>query len=85
MKQALFGDLNPIEWEGTSFRPRNVSGELTGGNLSLIYSLIGTTAEISTKGKILFIEEVGEYYYHIDRMLTSLKLAGKLERIICSC
>ena len=51
---------------------------MTGGNLSLLYSLIGTPAELSTKGKILFIEEVGEYYYHIDRMLTSLKLAGKL-------
>ncbi len=40
---------------------------------------MGTPAEPSTKGKILFIEEVGEYYYHIDRMLTTLKLAGKLK------
>jgi len=79
LKQALFGNLNPIEWEGSTFRPGSASGELTGGNLSLIYSLNGTAAEISTKGKILFIEEVGEYYYHIDRMLTSLKLAGKLK------
>ena len=62
-----------------SFRPGNVSGEVTGGNLSLLCSLNGTAAEVSTKGKILFIEEVGEYYYHIDRMLTSLKLAGKLK------
>ena len=56
-----------------------MTGEITGGNLSLIYSLIGTPAEPETKGKILFIEEVGEYYYHLDRMMTSLKLAGKLE------
>jgi muramoyltetrapeptide carboxypeptidase len=45
----------------------------------LIYSLIGTPAEPDTKGKILFIEEVGEYYYHLDRMMTSLRLAGKLK------
>jgi muramoyltetrapeptide carboxypeptidase len=79
LKQALFGTLQPCEWEGPFFRTRNASGEVTGGNLSLIYSLIGTPAEPVTKEKILFIEEVGEYYYHIDRMLTSLKLAGKLE------
>jgi muramoyltetrapeptide carboxypeptidase len=52
---------------------------MTGGNLSLLYSLSGTKAEISTKGKIFFIEEVGEYYYHLDRMITSLKLSGKLD------
>jgi muramoyltetrapeptide carboxypeptidase len=79
LQQALFGDLQPVEWKGPFFRATNVSGEMTGGNLSLIYSLTGTPAEPATKGKILFIEEVGEYYYHIDRMMTSLKLAGKLE------
>jgi muramoyltetrapeptide carboxypeptidase len=56
-----------------------VYGEVTGGNLSLLYSLSGTPAELSTVGKILFIEEVGEYYYHLDRMMTSLKMAGKLD------
>jgi muramoyltetrapeptide carboxypeptidase len=40
---------------------------------------MGTPAEPSTKGKILFIEDVGEYFYHVDRMMVSLKLAGKLE------
>lgn len=79
LKRSLFGDLDTIEWEGTFLRARNVTGEVTGGNLSLIYSLNGTKAELSSSGKILFIEEVGEYYYHIDRMLTSLKLAGKLD------
>jgi muramoyltetrapeptide carboxypeptidase len=76
---ALFGNLPPCEWKGNFFRTENVSGEMTGGNLSLLYSLLGTRAAPSTKGKILFIEEVDEYYYHIDRMMTSLKLAGKLE------
>jgi muramoyltetrapeptide carboxypeptidase len=79
LQQVLFGEFQPIEWKGTFFKAVNVSGEMTGGNLSLLYSLTGTSAEPATKGKILFIEEVGEYYYHIDRMMTSLKLAGKLE------
>jgi muramoyltetrapeptide carboxypeptidase len=79
LKQALFGDFQSYEWKGTFFKACDVAGEITGGNLSLIYSLIGTPAEPVTKGKILFIEEVGEYYYHIDRMITSLKLAGKLD------
>jgi muramoyltetrapeptide carboxypeptidase len=79
LRNSLFGNFDKIEWEGFFLREREVIGEVTGGNLSLIYSLTGTYAEPSTKGKILFIEEVGEYYYHIDRMLTSLKLAGKLQ------
>jgi muramoyltetrapeptide carboxypeptidase len=79
LKNALFGDLKSHEWTGNVYRPANVTGEMTGGNLSLLYSLTGTQGELSTNGKILFIEEVGEYYYHIDRMLTSLKLSGKLE------
>lgn len=79
LKKALFGDYKPYVWSGNIQRSGRVSGELTGGNLSLLYSLLGTPAEPETKGKILFIEEIGEYYYHIDRMMTSLKLAGKLE------
>jgi len=79
LKKALFGERLSYEWRGNFFNTRNVSGEITGGNLSLIYSLSGTKAEISTDGKILIIEEVREYYYHLDRMLTSLKLSGKLE------
>jgi len=54
------------------------SGMLTGGNLSLISSLMGTPFEIDTKDKVLFIEDVGEEPYRIDRMLTQLKLAKKL-------
>ena len=79
LKQALFGEYQDIEWKGIFFKAADVSGEITGGNLSLLYSLKGTPAALSTKGKILFIEEVGEYFYHIDRMLTSLKMAGMLE------
>jgi muramoyltetrapeptide carboxypeptidase len=78
LREALFGGYKPLPWKGTFIRPANVTGEVTGGNLSLIYSLIGTRAEPKTQGRILFIEEVGEYFYHLDRMMNSLKLAGKL-------
>lgn len=79
LKQSLFGGLLPCSWEGTFIRPGYASGEITGGNLSLIYSMLGSEASPETDGRILFIEEVGEYYYHLDRMMTSLKLAGKLD------
>ena len=57
------------------------SGELIGGNLSLIVHMIGTKTAYQTKNKILFIEDVGEYIYHIDRMFLQLKRAGCLEEL----
>lgn len=57
------------------------SGELVGGNLSLIYSLQGTPWQLNTNGKILIIEDVGEYLYHIDRMMQNLRLAGQLKNL----
>jgi len=54
-------------------------GRLVGGNLSVLYSLRGTLADIDTNGKILFIEDIDEYLYHIDRILMNLKLGGKLD------
>jgi muramoyltetrapeptide carboxypeptidase len=79
LKNAVFGSFEPYIWKGNILRPQHASGEFTGGNLSLMYSLMGTKAEPDTKGKILFLEDTGEYYYHLDRMLTSLRLAGKLD------
>jgi len=79
LRMSLFEGCSPVEWTGKFERQSQVSGELTGGNLSLLYSLIGTPAEPKTSGKILFIEDVGEYFYHLDRMMISLKLAGKLK------
>jgi muramoyltetrapeptide carboxypeptidase len=55
------------------------SGELVGGNLSLIYANTGTVSDIDCMGKVLFIEDVDEYLYHIDRMMIQLKRCGKLE------
>ncbi len=79
LRDALFGKGVRISWEGNISRPRNISGEVTGGNLSLLCGMMGTKGEPATRGRILFIEEVGEQLYHIDRMLTTLKMARKLE------
>ena len=59
----------------------NCSGELVGGNLSLIYSLQGTPWQLETSGKILLIEDLSEYFYHLDRMMQNLRLAGQLKNL----
>lgn len=56
-------------------------GILTGGNLSLLYALRGTTYDFNPEGKILFIEDLNEYLYHLDRMMYNLKLGGVLAKI----
>lgn len=59
--------------------PGVAKGELVGGNLSIVVSLIGTEYDIDTKNKIIFLEDIGEEPYRIDRMLTQMKLSGKFE------
>jgi muramoyltetrapeptide carboxypeptidase len=56
-------------------------GELVGGNLALLAHLVGTSSDLKTKGKILFIEDIGEYLYNIDRMFYQLKRSGKLSKL----
>ena len=56
-------------------------GELVGGNISVLYSLLGSSSFPDTDGKILFLEDLDEYLYHIDRMMAALKRAGKLDNI----
>ncbi len=77
LRKSLFGEK--LEYE-TSFSPANrlgnAKGEIVGGNLSILYSLMGSNAQIDCKGKILFIEDLDEYLYHIDRMMMSLKRCG---------
>ena len=60
--------------------PGRASGRLVGGNLTLVAALMGTPYEIDTTGAILFLEDVREEVYRIDRMLTQLALGGKFER-----
>ena len=80
--KALKGE--PLEY-AVSPDPHNrqgqAKGELIGGNLSLLVSLSGSVSEMNFDGKILVMEDCDEYYYHIDRMLTELRRAGKLEHL----
>lgn len=80
LRQSLFGESLNYE---IPFNQANrlgfAKGEIVGGNLSILYSLMGSNAQIDCKGKILFIEDLDEYLYHIDRMMMSLKRCGCFE------
>lgn len=79
---ALFGTHEQIELEAHFFnKTGKATGELVGGNLSLLFTLAGTPYDIDTTNKILFIEDLDEYLYHIDRMMMQLKLSGKLKHL----
>lgn len=84
MKPVAPGKVqNPPEIAPAEFLvPGKAQGQLTGGNLSLITSTLGTPYEIDTTGKILCLEEVGEVPYRMDRMLTQLLLTGKLQAAV---
>ncbi|WP_291847500.1 LD-carboxypeptidase [Lutibacter sp.] len=76
-KKALFGEpLNYTVKESNYNKMGHVKGQLVGGNLSILQSLLGSKSSINTENKILFMEEIGEYHYQIDRMLYALKRAG---------
>ena len=75
----ISGNLNEIEYQPYIINPGKAVGELWGGNLSLLVSLVGTPYDIDWQGKLIFIEEIGEAPYKIDRMLTQLILTGKLQ------
>jgi muramoyltetrapeptide carboxypeptidase len=66
---------HPLQIEGSA------KGELIGGNLSILYALLGTNDRVDYRGKILFIEDVGEHLYALDRMCYALKKAGVLKEI----
>ncbi len=77
MMNALSGYRIAYTWAGCGLsRPGSADGILTGGNLSILYSLTGTPSEPDMTGKILFLEDLDEYLYHIDRMMVSLKRVG---------
>lgn len=82
LRKALFGEPVSYDTEGHNFnKPGEAEGILTGGNLSMLYALSGSSSDIITKGKIMFIEDLEEYLYHIDRMMLQLKRSGKLENL----
>jgi muramoyltetrapeptide carboxypeptidase len=82
IKQILFGEnLSYRVAHHVLSRQGICEGELTGGNLAILCSLSGSSSEVDTAGKVLFIEETGEHLYRIDRMMQSLRRAGKLNQI----
>ena len=82
LKNALEGKKAKYECPVHEFNQRGEAiGELVGGNLSLLTHLIGTASELKTKGRILFLEEIGEPLYKTDRMLYQLKRSGKLDKL----
>lgn len=74
-KAKYTSDVHPLNRKGEAV------GTLVGGNLSILAHLSGTPSEVKTKGKILFLEDVGEYLYNIDRMLYQLKRNGRLDKL----
>lgn len=82
LQKALTGKKAKYTCPAHSFNKVGiVSGELVGGNLTLLANGIGTPSDINTKNKILFIEDIGEYIYSTDRMLYQLKRSGKLNNL----
>jgi muramoyltetrapeptide carboxypeptidase len=80
LHDAIIGRQANYSCPGNVFNQKGkASGVLIGGNLSLLSHLIGTSSDVKTKNKILFIEDVGEYIYNIDRMMYQLKRSGKLD------
>ena len=82
LRKALFGETIEYTVEPHKLNVNGeAKGELVGGNLSLMYALCGSESDIDTKGKILFLEDLDEYLYHIDRMMMNLKRSGKLQHL----
>ena len=82
MFDVLGGEKPGYEIPNSGFyKEGKATGRLVGGNLSVLYSLLGSNSFPDTKGKILFIEDLDEYLYHIDRMIVALDRAGKLNNL----
>ncbi len=82
LRKVLFGEKQ--EYEAAPFKLNRIGdakAEVVGGNLSLLYALSGSHSDIDTKGKILFLEDLDEYLYHVDRMMLQLKRSGKLKNL----
>ncbi len=83
-KDFLFGKWPDFTFENTFSTPNRLGygqGQIVGGNLSLLYALSGSASDMDLKGKILFLEDIDEYVYHIDRMMWQVKRSGKLSHL----
>lgn len=82
LKNALFGEKIKYEIPSSKYnKTGKASGILVGGNLSILYSLLGSKSSVSTESKILYIEDLDEYLYHIDRMMMNLKRNGYFDKV----
>ena len=82
LHKALIGKKIKYSCKAHPFNKKgNVTAELVGGNLSLLVHLTGTPSALNTTNKILFIEDIGEHIYNIDRMLYQMKRSGKLSNL----
>ncbi|HEV7348737.1 LD-carboxypeptidase [Telluribacter sp.] len=82
LRKMLFGEEVAYTIPSHTYNQNGeVTAEVVGGNLCLLAHLTGSVSEPDTRGKILFIEDVGEYYYNLDRMMIQLKRAGKLDHL----
>ena len=82
LRKALFGESIKYKFASNQLnRYGSASGILVGGNLSLLVAVLGSVSDYSYDGRILFIEDVGEYLYAIDRMIRALDRAGKLKNL----
>lgn len=81
-KAALTGETLFYQWQPQSYnRLGYAEAEVVGGNLAILSHLTGSVSQINTDGKILFIEDIGEHLYQIDRMLLNLKRSGQLAHL----
>jgi len=84
LQEALFGKNNSITWpvqDPLHARFGTATGTLIGGNLSVLYSIIDSPSEGDWQGKVLFLEDLDEMVYHIDRMIQNLKRSGRLKNL----
>ncbi|MDT7831495.1 LD-carboxypeptidase [Flavobacteriaceae bacterium S356] len=82
LRKTLFGEKMKYEITTSKYnRKGKAKGQLVGGNLTILLTMLGSESQLNTKDKILFIEEIGEYKYHIDRMLQSFKRAGYFDNL----
>jgi len=82
LKNAIEGKKAKYECDVHEYNKKGEAvAELVGGNLTLVSHLIGTSSDIKTKGRILFLEDTGEFLYKIDRMLYQLKRSGRLQKL----
>ncbi|PZX36789.1 muramoyltetrapeptide carboxypeptidase [Nonlabens dokdonensis] len=82
LRKALFGEQLTVTIPNTfALKNQELKAPIVGGNLSILYSLLGSNSFPETKDQVLFIEDIDEYVYHLERIMYSLKRAGKLKSL----